>query len=405
MDMDEEMEVSREGRRRELEDVSSVIALAKLDEKDLKPVSQALFFVEDDEESDFKILELNKELLECVQEGKSLVIRGLEDDEAVLCTDDATYEIRGAETSNSMLLIPELIFPDDVPNSLEERIIEEKTVISVIHNYFELRRCQPRVNKIARLLESSVYRGKEHENEVSGTMYSLEDLLDIVQCSNKELASALAEIEAYNINGYWRLLEFDYHFRVLTYILNLVEENSWPFDEVPKNETLESLSTLVPSDILEQCFGYYSEATGTYSDKGDQLFKLKEHKVCRFLAKVLLKPAGKFNLEEFLEAWQQSVPEGMKTSIQHLNGLALVNENESPPVAQYFPESELPDDPGKRFELLFHVKETWTLEAITPFIERLAPNKAGVSALLLKYARAYHSPNGKGRLYAARHSK
>ncbi|XP_071449471.1 sister chromatid cohesion protein DCC1 [Hetaerina americana] len=404
--MDEDMDVRENDRRRDVEDVSSLIALAKLDEKELKPVSQALFFAEENDDLDLKIFEMNKELLASIQEGNSFVIRGLEEDEAVLCSEDATYEIRGAETSNSLLLIPGLRLPDDMRDSTgENRIVEGKTVVSVIHNYYELRRCQPRVNKIPHLLESSVYRGRERETEVSGPLYSFEDLLDIVQCSKKELTDALAENEAYNIRGFWRLLDFDYHFRVLTYILNLVEENSWPFDQVRKSETLESLSELVPPEILEKCFDYYTDTTSMPTEKGEMLYSLKEDKVCRFLAKVLLKPAGKFNLEEFLEAWQQSVPEGMKTTTKHLEGLALVNESESPPVAQYFPECDLPDDPGKRFELLFHTKETWTLEAIMPYIERLAPSKAGVSSLLLKYARAYQSPNGKGRLYAARHSK
>lgn len=43
---------------------------------------------------------------------------------------------------------------------------------------------------------------------------------------------------------------------------------------------------------------------------GEALFALKEDKVCQFLAETLLRTAGRFNLQDFLQAWQDSVPEG-----------------------------------------------------------------------------------------------
>lgn len=43
----------------------------------------------------------------------------------------------------------------------------------------------------------------------------------------------------------------------------------------------------------------------------DFLYSLQDDKVCRLCAEVLLKSADKYNLNEFLSIWQQSVPEGM----------------------------------------------------------------------------------------------
>jgi len=43
---------------------------------------------------------------------------------------------------------------------------------------------------------------------------------------------------------------------------------------------------------------------------GEPVYRLLEARVCRFLAEVLLRQAGKFNLKDFLSSWQQSVPEG-----------------------------------------------------------------------------------------------
>lgn len=47
-------------------------------------------------------------------------------------------------------------------------------------------------------------------------------------------------------------------------------------------------------------------------------FELNEDKICRVTAEMLLQNAVKFNLAEFQEVWQQSVPEGMTTRLDQL---------------------------------------------------------------------------------------
>ena len=79
----------------------------------------------------------------------------------------------------------------------------------------------------------------------------------------------VTSVEFYSIiSGYWRYLEHEYHFRILSHILNYVEENSWPLDEVKRMETLQALATLVPVDILEQCFLWYTEKTEKIDEYG-----------------------------------------------------------------------------------------------------------------------------------------
>ena len=50
----------------------------------------------------------------------------------------------------------------------------------------------------------------------------------------------------FTVVGYWRILEYVYENTVLTHILNLIEENSWNFKEVPVDETMEVLQSLEP---------------------------------------------------------------------------------------------------------------------------------------------------------------
>lgn len=45
---------------------------------------------------------------------------------------------------------------------------------------------------------------------------------------------------------------------------------------------------------------------------------MHEDKICRAIAQMLLQNAVKFNLSEFQEVWQQSVPEGMTTRLNQL---------------------------------------------------------------------------------------
>lgn len=51
---------------------------------------------------------------------------------------------------------------------------------------------------------------------------------------------------------------------------------------------------------------------------GEVYFELSADKICRATAQMLLQNAVKFNLAEFQEVWQQSVPEGMTTRLDQL---------------------------------------------------------------------------------------
>ena len=52
-------------------------------------------------------------------------IRGDKSDYAVLCTDDKTYEVREAETSNTLLLSPDCLLPEQL-NDMDEPITHKQ---------------------------------------------------------------------------------------------------------------------------------------------------------------------------------------------------------------------------------------------------------------------------------------
>ncbi|XP_071965830.1 sister chromatid cohesion protein DCC1-like [Antedon mediterranea] len=389
---------------RTLEEVQEIATFAKLDSSDTVGLSQCLYFSEDLNPSGMKLMEVDNNLLDVLKEGQRLIIRGEKTDHAVLCTDNKTYDLKLAETTNALLLVPDGVTPS---KSLDDnRSLKHQQVSGLVHTYFELKPARPKLKKIYKMLEDFEYEGsvEENEKELTGRLYSITDLLDIVQASEQEIIRQLNEIQACNVKGYWRLLSFEYKSRVLTCILNLVEENSWHLSAVPLQDVLNMLDYLEPRCILKHILECYSEKSKQLTDSAESfVYAINEDKVCQHYAEELLRNAGKFNLEEFLAAWQQCVPEGMKTDPGQLKGIALIDRTSFPEVIYRYHVDDLPEDEKERFNELFKTKEKWTLEEIKPYIEGLSSEKVSIGALLQKNARASTGSNGV-KLFNSKHS-
>ncbi|XP_013149485.1 PREDICTED: sister chromatid cohesion protein DCC1 [Papilio polytes] len=417
------------------DDVRKVIKIAKLHESELTDITQVLMFPDASDRNDnLRLMQLDDKLLKEIESGNNLVFKGDLDENVVLCTEDKSYDVKEAETSNSLLLVPNLLYAVSTGNEIitndsmecdsdnsfdksnsslnksnesddgtkEPRNIEFKEVINTFFTYYELKPCKPRLSKLRKILEPTLYQGPELEYAIDkAKLLNCDAIFEQVQASRTELEGELEKIQAVKIDGYYRLLEFDYEFRVLSYMLDLIEENSWPLNRISKETTFESLKDLVPESVLEALFKFYT--VETCKEDGIQYYQYKQDKVCRFLARVLLKSAGKFNFAEFLQAWRDSVPEGMITDESLLSGIAIVDKNTTPQVVWGFSENDLPDDINERFKKLFHTKAKWTVDEISPYIESYATEKLNVNALLTKHARA--STQDGVRVFSAKHMK
>ncbi|XP_044263772.1 sister chromatid cohesion protein DCC1-like isoform X1 [Tribolium madens] len=391
-----------ENKPRDLDDINEMLHLAKMSENDVLPTSQTVYFTNENLYcNNFKFLELDQHLIGELKQGQTLYIKGDDDENVVLCTKDRTYDVNGAETSNSLLLVKNLSFFDDLKDG-QKRALKTVTVSGIFYEYLSITPGKPHLKKLTDLLNKSVYKGPEREYEIKNEdLYSYDDLIKIVQASEKELKDVLKHLNVVTIDGKIRLLDVEYHFRALSYMLKLIEENSWNLDEIDFEETLNSLRDIIPEEILICLFDKYTEESKTID--GLQLYSYKEPEICRFFAQILLYGAGKFNLDEFLQAWRESVPEGMTCDEELLHGIAIIDRKSDPPVISAFPEDSLPEDINSRFSMLFKVKEKWTVPEITPYIERVATDKMDVNALLAKFARASNVEGVK--YYSAKHAK
>ncbi|CAG7826999.1 unnamed protein product, partial [Allacma fusca] len=320
------------------EDIIRLIENAKLHPADLNPVVQEVHFHPDFGGSECRLLELDPEVEKYLLTGSSLVIRGSGEESAMMCTQSTTFELKDAEISNSLLLLESLYYPDGTKKSSPqagskideavvkadeaqclppERVIHRKQIVGIAHSYYEMRRVKPNLGKIIHLLESTSYKGKDDEHEIhTSQLKSMEHLLSDVSASLNEIKSYLATLRYIELSGYLRLVDCDYLFRVLNFVLGVIEENSWNNRSIEKSTVIAQLCTLEPNFILEKVFEWFfsrvqapahdDEEEGLTID--EELYSMNEDSICNLFGEVILKRGQKFNLREFVKSWQEGVP-------------------------------------------------------------------------------------------------
>ncbi|NXM68944.1 DCC1 protein, partial [Serilophus lunatus] len=358
-------------------EVEATLHTAKLDPAELLPAVTCISFGPRAGTGECCLLQLEPGLL---------VIRGDKDEQAVLCSQDKTYDMKIADTSNMLLFIPGCKTPEQLSADPESCNIFHSQIAGFSNNYWELRRCRPKLKKLRKLLMENPYDGPDRckDQTLTFSRYTTEDLLSLVQASEEEILHHLQVIDACKIEGYWRILEFDYEMKLLDHVTQLIDSESWPLSKVPLRTCLEELGSLEPREMIEHILLSYGRK---YVDDGEVFFEMREDKICRAIAQMLLQNAVKFNLSEFQEVWQQSVPEGMTTRLDQLKGLALVDKSSRPETIFLLKVEDLPEDNQERFNSLFGIREKWTEVDITPYIQDLCAEKQTVGALLTKYAR------------------
>ncbi|XP_063070755.1 sister chromatid cohesion protein DCC1 [Engraulis encrasicolus] len=375
---------------RTLEEVQATLEIAKLKPEDLQSVTHCLSFGENVSSADYCLMELDETLCKHIEAGKSLVIRGDKNEHAILCSDDKTYDLKIADTSNLLLFVPGCKTADQMKDEPKDSQLVHAEVWGFSSCYWELKLQRPKLKKLKKLLMEQPYEGPplrtEEQPREPEQLYTSAELLERIQASEEELFSSLQKINACEIDGFWRMLDFSYEMKVLGHITQLVDSESWSLTEVPLSTCLQELGCLEPTDMIEHCLNCYGRRYTT--DDGEVHFSLDEAKICRATAQMILQNAVKFSLAEFQEVWQQSVPDGMKTTLDQLRGLALVDRSTATHTISLLRVEDLPEDTLERFNCLFSMREKWTEADIAPYIEDLCGEKQTTGALLTKYARS-----------------
>ncbi|XP_069776697.1 sister chromatid cohesion protein DCC1 isoform X2 [Narcine bancroftii] len=369
---------------RTLKEIEATLQVAKLDAADLRSTVQCISFSENVSSGDYCLMELDETLCKSLESGQSLIIRGDKDEHAVLCSEDKTYDLKIADTSNMLLIIPDCKTPDQLPSNTSSQHVMHSQIFGFAKSYWELKRSRPKLRKLKKCLMENPYNG-ENERSPDQPKYTMEDLMESIQASEQEILQQLRLLRACKIEGYWRVLELDYEMKLLNHVTQLVDSESWSFTKIPLGICLQELELLEPREMIEHCLNCYGKR---YISEGEIYYSLSEDEVCRSIALLLLQNAVKFNLSEFEDVWQQSVPEGMSTRLDQLKGAALVDRNSRPQVIFQLNVEDLSENIQDRFNSLFSIRKKWTEEDIAPYIQGLCGNKQTIGSLLTRYARS-----------------
>lgn len=230
-------------------------------------------------------------------------------------------------------------------------------------------------------------------------MYSLQDLLSVVQASEQELLEGLKERGGFEHEGYYRLFDKDYLLELLDYLLTNLLIHGLDIQEITLNQAKECVRegsqeerVEIPDDILEAMLKQFSRFEG-------EAIRFDRGKMCRFLGEwILLNPKGKrWEMQDFMKLWSTMSHELFKPELKDIEGLYILHETTKLQTVmhyiQYFSMKELSTDPAQRFATLFSEKPLWKLEEIQMFLVDLAPTKKQLEHLLLKFARSHRQQN------------
>ncbi|KAL1314868.1 uncharacterized protein [Arachis hypogaea] len=311
---------------------------------------------------DLIVLELDDKLLPDVLHER-VVIRGLPDEDAVLCTQSKTFAMKFVGTSNSVLLIPpanQYVFDQNPQNGA--------------NNHKEKNPCR---------LEE--FDSSEVNPESRAGLYNWKDLKNNIQASDEELRSGLQALSAVEINSYWRLVDERYMNTILEMVLRNAVLNDWSLSALNEDEVVSMLvSDGFPAELARHCLHVYGEKVIDGTDTC--AWKLDKKRVCIHFAREILR-GGKMKLESFMDEWRQRTPDEMQPTFDLAEGEVLTERIGVETWVRGFSVSSLPSTPAERFSILFKERPKWEWKDLQPYIRDLNVPGLTSEGLLLKYTR------------------
>nr|SVE75885.1 EOG090X09TV [Daphnia hispanica] len=366
---------------RNLQQVNTILNLAKLTVSDIKKESHVLQFIPQILDSrQVKLLEVSKDILEYIDSGECLFIKGSDDAHVIICSNSKTFELKEAETSNSLLLMPSLTNGKLIEDT-GSRTLKKQEVFGVYHTYYEMRLTKPKLQSLRIALAKYPYKGKNSEVTKEAVGLSFTELKSMIQASEEETINQLQEMPAVKVKGKWRLFDVSFLFGWVSYLDSILREKKLSLEEITSSDVEDWMGLYDTENVNAKCISLFM-------DVDESNLKWKSKAVSQLFALYLLPELRAFDSKDFFTAWQQSMPVGVMADEEHLNGVALVDYDSTPSLVKYLPEFELPEEVNERLDILFRNRAKWTLPSITPYVQPLTDNNLNVAALLTKHTRS-----------------
>ncbi|KAL0720520.1 hypothetical protein Bca4012_035119 [Brassica carinata] len=352
---------------------------------------------------DLLLLEADDNLVSDIFNGR-VTLRGLPDEDAVLCTKSKTYAIKFVGNSNSMFLIP----PSNSPGFIQDDAHDNKvSVIKLAPGNMELVEVSPKLDKLKNLLlENPLGPGEVEEpmvmedDEKNLALYTWSDLVNIIQASDEELRKGLESLSAIEIDGYWRVIDESYLDMILRMLLNNCVLNGWCFDGLDEEEVVSALvADEFPSELARHCLRVFGSEVK--KGGGTNKWKLEPRLVCLHFARQVLREE-KMRVESFMEEWKKKIPEGMEEKFEMLEGEVLTEKIGIETRVYTFSVRSLPSTPAERFAVLFKHRPKWEWKDLEPYLRDLQVPRLSMEGLLLKYTRRAQSRPDAEPIFSAR---
>ncbi|KRY12982.1 Protein maternal effect lethal 26 [Trichinella patagoniensis] len=328
----------------------------------------------------YKLVELPENLLAQVKSGQKLYIRGKPNDKAYISVSNETYELveQNHAGSSTFLICENLQVPTCKQN--DEQQPQDSTICTMISSILTTNYCYiPCGKMIRRLLNDDIYDGLG--KSTSKQQWTVDKLLLAIPSNEQQLCDALKQLHVCEIDGFLRLLSVNYLINLTDRIVREIRANN--LNTISVEEAAADLEELGLISVIESWFKWFTVA----NDDG-QGWHLNEKEISRLYAEGLLSTVESMELKQFLDAWKESVPVEIETQLNYLYGIALIRDNTSPEVIEYFPSYDLPADRNEQIKLMFEKKRIWKLEQLRPYFP--TNNDAQIHTILEKHCRCYN---------------
>ncbi|TIC19762.1 hypothetical protein E3Q12_04123 [Wallemia mellicola] len=337
---------------------------------------------EDKVKNDFKLLELNDELVKALDDQKLLLFKGDGDEDVVLCTQDNTYSLKNRMHSNSLTMLDESTNKD------------EYSIAHTFHEILEVQKCSPNIDKIDMLLSHRVLLDPtEVDNNVEERLkYDYDRISSEIQASDKEIRQAFTDRRIVCFNGEYRPVDPECLLRTLDVILNTLELVDMSFNKVDKDELADSINKdhNINREYISTVIGWYMNSDTTLDS---QAF-VKE--IGLSLLKVQSRATA---FEKFLDDWKSRSGYELQDqcNLNLLKGYYLIEAGQ----ITYFTTSSLSKNPSKRFQELFKTRQKWFSVDFIPFIRDLGDSKE-LERMVMKFCRTQTDKDTGMETYTSR---
>lgn len=355
------------------------------------------------------LFEANDELLEAIKENQDVKILGAApESDAILCTRKNTFQIKKAETSNELLLVP----PTEDPEN--DFTIENRNSF-----YYELSLADTsnKFNKLKEILRPTEYSGLSGEGKYfnDDVFMTFSDLQNIIQTSELELRKAMVEQGVVMIGEYTRLLSENTCREVSTDLIDTIIATGMSLDSVSEEQLRRDMPD-ADSEILKFILSRLGSRHEENAGNAGETWSLSTEKVQVEVVTQVFETAGKDKLwieEDLMMAWSARFPGATTPDKSLLKGVALCEDcimiDDTPMLVssisskqllksakiikchRYFPVAKLSLDPPTRFKELFSARPRFTdPNDMEPYLSSLyggIGQPKSLAELLMKYTR------------------